>query len=86
VGQELNQTNGMPANGHRVGYARVSTAAQNIESISKRGQNLRDRETRRCKIRSFGGFSNPIENILPPGLKWPPIRIMYALKFLFSPK
>jgi DNA invertase Pin-like site-specific DNA recombinase len=32
VGQELSQTNGMPANGHRIGYARVSTAAQNIDS------------------------------------------------------
>lgn len=32
MGQELNQTNGMQANGHRIGYARVSTAAQNIDS------------------------------------------------------
>jgi len=32
VRQELSQTDGMPANGHRIGYARVSTAAQNIDS------------------------------------------------------
>ena len=32
MGQELIQTNGTPANGHRIGYARVSTAAQNIDS------------------------------------------------------
>lgn len=32
MGQELNQTNGMLVNGHRIGYARVSTAAQNIDS------------------------------------------------------
>jgi len=32
VGQELSQANGTPANGHRIGYARVSTAAQNIDS------------------------------------------------------
>ena len=30
--QELSQPDGMPANGHRIGYARVSTAAQNIDS------------------------------------------------------
>lgn len=31
-GQELNQASKMPANGHKVGYARVSTEAQNIDS------------------------------------------------------
>ena len=32
MGQELSQANIMPTNGHRIGYARVSTAAQNIDS------------------------------------------------------
>ena len=32
MGQELSKTNGIPTNGHRIGYARVSTAAQNIDS------------------------------------------------------